>query len=52
MRSEDEIRERINILKEIENENTEFYAIWDSANTSELFKNLQIIKVDIQEDNQ
>lgn len=42
----------IDVLSEIEDKNTEFYAIWDSANTSELFKNLQIIKVDIQEDNQ
>lgn len=46
MRSED-----IN-WEDIDWENTEIYAIWDSANTSELFKNLQIIKVDMQEDNQ
>ena len=32
-----------------EDEKIEVYAIWDSANTSELFKNLQIVEIDIQE---
>ena len=33
----------------IENEKIEVYAIWDSANTSELFKNFQTVQIDIQE---
>lgn len=36
-------------MSEIENENIEVYAIWDSANTSELFKNFQTVEIDIKE---
>lgn len=37
-------------MSEIEDKNVEFYAIWDSANTSELFKNLQIIIIEEEEE--
>lgn len=36
-------------MSEIEDKNIEVYAIWDSANTSELFKNFQTVELDIQE---
>ena len=36
-------------MSEIEKENIEIFAIWDSANTSELFKNFQTVELDIQE---
>lgn len=36
-------------MSEIENENIEVYAIWDSANTSELFKNFQTVEIEKQQ---
>ena len=36
-------------MSEIENDNVEVYAIWDSVNTSELFKNFQIVEEEKQQ---
>lgn len=36
-------------MSEIENENIEVYAIWDSTNTSELFKNFQTVEIEKQQ---
>ena len=36
-------------MSEIEKEDIEIYAIWDSANTSVLFKNFQTVEIEKQQ---